>query len=98
MKLLREKVTPYCKLGLADPKWSDAELVNFMLAHPILINRPIVVTSLGAVLASEKVLGVLPKIRTSVALSKRMARWWKASGVAPYLGSADDKHYGKQRQ
>ena len=42
--LLREKGTPYAELGLADPKWSDDELIDFMLAHPILINRPIVVT------------------------------------------------------
>ena len=42
--LLREKGTPYAELGLADPKWSDDELLDFMLAHPILINRPIVVT------------------------------------------------------
>ena len=43
-ELLREKGTPYTELGLADPKWSDGELIDFMLAHPILINRPIVVT------------------------------------------------------
>ena len=42
--LLREKGTPYAELGLADPRWSDDELIGFMLAHPILINRPIVVT------------------------------------------------------
>ena len=45
--LLREKGTPYSELGLADPKWSDDQLIDFMLAHPILINRPIVVTSKG---------------------------------------------------
>ena len=61
-QLLREKGTPYAELGLADPKWSDDELLDFMLAHPILINRPIVVSPLGAVLArpSEKVLDILP--------------------------------------
>ena len=60
--LLREKGTPYAELGLGDPKWSDDEIVDFMLAHPILINRPIVVTPLGVVLArpSEKVLDILP--------------------------------------
>ena len=59
--LLREKGTPYAELGLADPKWSDDELIDFMLAHPILINRPIVVTPKGVVLCrpSEKVLDLL---------------------------------------
>lgn len=61
-QLLREKGTPYAELGLGDPKWSDDELIDFMMAHPLLINRPIVVTPLGAVLArpSEAVLKLLP--------------------------------------
>lgn len=42
--LLREKGTPYEELGFADPKWSDDDLIDAMLKHPILINRPIVVT------------------------------------------------------
>ena len=60
--LLREKGTPYAELNLGDPKWSDDEILDFMLAHPILINRPIVVTPLGVVLArpSEAVLDILP--------------------------------------
>ncbi|RWP85459.1 MAG: arsenate reductase (glutaredoxin) [Mesorhizobium sp.] len=60
--LLRENGTPYAELGLADPKWSDEQILDFMLAHPILINRPIVVSPLGVVLArpSEKVLDILP--------------------------------------
>ncbi len=45
--LLREKGTPYSELRLGEPHWSDAQLVDFMLAHPILINRPIVVTPWG---------------------------------------------------
>lgn len=59
--LLRRRGTPYDELGLGDPKWSDDELVDFMIAHPILIERPIVVTAKGAVLArpSEKVLEIL---------------------------------------
>jgi len=52
--LLREKGTPYAELGLADPKWSDEELIDFMLAHPILINRPIVVTPKGVRLAGRR--------------------------------------------
>ena len=60
--LLREKGTPYAELGLADPKWSDDQLLDFMLAHPILINRPIVVTPKCTRLCrpSEVVLDILP--------------------------------------
>jgi len=59
--LLREKGTSYAELGLADPKWSDDQLLDFMLAHPILINRPIVVTPKGTKLCrpSEAVLDLL---------------------------------------
>ena len=65
--LLREKGTPYAELGLADPKWSDGELIDFMLAHPILINRPIVVTPKGTKLCrpSETVLDLLDRPVTS---------------------------------
>jgi arsenate reductase (glutaredoxin) len=65
--LLREKGTPYAELGLADPKWSDDQLIDFMLAHPILINRPIVVTPKGARLCrpSERVLDLLDHPVTS---------------------------------
>ncbi|AZO75547.1 arsenate reductase (glutaredoxin) [Mesorhizobium sp. M1D.F.Ca.ET.043.01.1.1] len=60
-ELLREKGTPYAELGLADPKWSDDELIDLMLAHPVLINRPIVETPRGARLCrpSEAVLPLL---------------------------------------
>lgn len=60
--LLRRKDTPYDALGLEDPKWSDGELIDFMTAHPILINRPIVATPLGTKLCrpSEAVLDILP--------------------------------------
>ncbi|MEY9183461.1 arsenate reductase [Bradyrhizobium sp. USDA 326] len=59
--LLREKGTPYKELGLDDPKWTDDQLLDFMLAHPILINRPIVVTPKGARLCrpSEAVIDLL---------------------------------------
>lgn len=59
--LLREKGTPYKDLGLGDPKWSDDELIDQMLAHPILINRPIVVTPKGTRLCrpSEAVVDLL---------------------------------------
>lgn len=59
--LLRRKGTPYDELGLDDAKWSDDQLVDFMIAHPILINRPIVVTDKGAALCrpSEQVLDLL---------------------------------------
>jgi arsenate reductase len=60
--LLREKGTPYAELGLGDAHWSDAELVDQMVAHPILINRPVVVTPWGVKLCrpSEAVLDILP--------------------------------------
>ena len=60
--LLREKGTPYAALDLGNPKWSDDELIDFMMAHPILINRPIVVSPKGVKLCrpSEAVLGLLP--------------------------------------
>ncbi len=65
--LLREKGTPYAELGLADPKWSDDELLDFMMAHPILINRPIVVSPKGTRLCrpSEQVLDLLENPVTS---------------------------------
>ncbi|HHO2167479.1 arsenate reductase [Aeromonas hydrophila] len=60
--LLRQNVPPYEALGLAENKFSDDELIDAMLAHPILINRPIVVTPLGTKLCrpSEVVLDILP--------------------------------------
>ncbi len=61
-ELLRTNVPPYVELGLEDAKWQDEQLIDAMLAHPILINRPIVVTPLGTRLCrpSEKVLDILP--------------------------------------
>jgi arsenate reductase len=61
-QLLREKGTPYAELGLADPKWTDDELIDFMMKDPILMNRPIVETPKGVALCrpSEKVLEILP--------------------------------------
>ena len=60
--LLRRKGTPYDELGLDDPKWTDDQLIDFMVDHPILINRPIVVSPLGVKLCrpSETVLDILP--------------------------------------
>jgi len=60
--LLRQKGTPYDELGLGDPALSDDQLIDAMMAHPILINRPIVVTPLGVKLCrpSEVVLDLLP--------------------------------------
>ena len=61
-QLLREKATPYAELGLAADHWTDNQLIDQMLAHPILINRPIVVTPWGVKLCrpSETVLEILP--------------------------------------
>lgn len=60
--LLREKDTPFAELGLGNPALTDGQLVDAMMAHPILINRPLVVTSLGVKLCrpSEAVLDILP--------------------------------------
>ncbi|WBY01744.1 arsenate reductase (glutaredoxin) [Ramlibacter tataouinensis] len=61
-ELLREKGTPYTELGLADPKWTDEQLLDFIQKHPILMNRPVVRTPLGTKLCrpSEAVLELLP--------------------------------------
>lgn len=61
-KLLRQKDTPYDALGLGEERWSDDELVDFMLTYPILINRPLVVADKGVRLCrpSEVVLDILP--------------------------------------
>jgi arsenate reductase len=60
-ELLRQKGTPYEELGLADPKWADEQLIEMMVQHPILIERPIVVTPRGTRLCrpKEKVLELL---------------------------------------
>lgn len=60
--LLREKGTPFDELGLTDPALSDEQLMDAMMAHPILINRPLVVSPLGVKLCrpSEAVLDLLP--------------------------------------
>jgi len=59
---LREKGTPYAELGLGDPHLTDDQLLDAMMAHPILINRPFVVTERGTRLSrpSERVLEILP--------------------------------------
>lgn len=60
--LLRDKGTPYTELGLGDPAWTDDQLLDFVVRHPILMNRPLVVTPLGTRLCrpSEAVLELLP--------------------------------------
>ena len=60
--VIRQKGAPYAELGLDDPTLSDDALLDAMMAHPILINRPIVVTGLGVKLCrpSETVLDILP--------------------------------------
>ena len=61
--IVREKGAPFAELGLADPKWTDDDLLGFVAQHPNLLNRPIVVTDKGTALCrpSEKVLDLLPE-------------------------------------
>jgi arsenate reductase len=61
-EVLRDKGTPFSELELANPKWTDEQLLDFIGQHPILINRPLVVTPLGTKLCrpSEEVLELLP--------------------------------------
>ena len=61
-ELLRRRGTPYDELGLDDPKWTESELIDFMVAHPILVERPIVVTPEGARLCRppEVVMEIMP--------------------------------------
>jgi arsenate reductase (glutaredoxin) len=63
-ELLREKGTPYGELGLAQTHWTDEQLIDQMLAHPILINRPIVITARGVKLCrpAESVLEIIPTV------------------------------------
>jgi len=60
--LLRQKGTPYDELGLGEDKWTDDQLIDFMMEHPILINRPVVVSDKRVRLCrpSEKVMDLLP--------------------------------------
>lgn len=60
--LLREKETTFAELGLADPKWSDDQLLDFIVQYPILTNRPVVVSNAGAKLCrpAETVRELLP--------------------------------------
>jgi arsenate reductase len=66
--LLREKGTPYAELGLDNPNLTDEQLLDAMMAHPILINRPLVVSPLGVRLCrpSETVLDLLPETRLAL--------------------------------
>lgn len=81
--LLREKGTPFAELGLGEDKWSDDQLIDFMMEHPILINRPIVVSDKGVRLCrpSEKVLELLPKT---------IEKFVKEDGEVVSLGVAKD--------
>lgn len=61
-QILREKGTPYAELDLGNPAWTEDQLLDFIVRHPVLMNRPIVETALGAALCrpSERVLPLLP--------------------------------------
>ena len=87
-ELLRRKGTPYEELSLDDPKWTDDQLIDFMVVQPILMNRPIVVTPLGTRLCrpSEAVLDILP--------SPQRAPFTKEDGEA--VIDADGKRTGRR--
>ena len=80
--LLREKGTPYHELGLDDAAKTDEELIDAMLAHPILINRPLVVTPLGTRLCrpSEVVLDLLPQAQRGAFIKEDGERVIDAEG------------------
>ena len=86
--VLRRKGTPYDELKLEDPKWTDDQLIDFMVEHPILMNRPIVVTPMGTRLCrpSEAVLDILP--------SPQLAPFAKEDGE-PVI-DADGKRTGRR--
>ena len=88
--VLRQKGTPYDELKLDDPKWTDEQLIDFMLTHPILMNRPIVETPLGTRLCrpSEVVLDILP--------SPQLAPFAKEDGEV-VVDAASVRHGGAQR-
>ncbi len=85
--VLREKGTPFAELGLGDPTLSDDQLLDAMMAHPILINRPIVVSPLGVKLCrpSEAVLDLLPNPQQAAFTKEDGERVVDASGrrIAP---------------
>jgi arsenate reductase len=72
-EVVRRKGTLYEELGLDDPKWTDKTLIDLMVEHPILINRPIVVTAKGVRLCrpAEVVLDILPSPRGARSAKKR---------------------------
>lgn len=81
-EVLRKKGTPYEELGLDNSDLTDDQLIDAMVEHPILMNRPIVVTPLGAVLArpSEKVLEILPNAKAVGAFTKEDGEMIPAKG------------------
>ena len=82
--VLRQKGTPYAELGLGDPSLTDDQLLDAMMAHPILINRPIVVTSLGVKLCrpSEAVLDILPNPQQGATRKRVVSRWSMSRAAA----------------
>ena len=89
-QLLREKGTPYKELGLDQDRWSDDQLIDFMMQHPILINRPIVETEKGTQLCrpSESVLDLLANpVHQFVKEDGEAVTWPKQQ--APEFGRAD---------
>lgn len=89
-ELLREKGTPYAEMGLADEALSDAQLIDAMMEHPVLINRPLVVSPLGVKLCrpSETVLDLIP--------DEQLASFTKEDGEK--IIDADGRRLSPQRE
>ena len=82
-ELLREKGTPFAELGLDDPGLSDVQLIDAMMEHPILINRPLVVSTLGVKLCrpSEEVLDLIPAAQRGAFAKEDVEHVVDAAGV-----------------
>ena len=97
-ELLRQKGTPYAELGLSNPDLTDDQLIDAMMEHPILINRPVVVTSLGVKLCrpSEDVLDILPQPQRGAFRKEDGELVIDESGTIRYMSPASARTLGRE--